>query len=99
MTINSLFGKIKSLKVKIIIVIILIVFQGIFITITIYTDSKKTYKELEKTKDQIISVLSVSMVSSLWNFDFSQAKTLFDVKLEERDFTVLQYFFYLSLQE
>ena len=85
---KEIIKKNKSLKVKITIwlVIIVLISQGIFSAIKIFTDGKKTYNELEISCKAIADELSGSVVSSLWNYDLDQTKTLVDIKLKNRDF-------------
>jgi len=89
--VNKKSNKIRSLKSKIIIFIVLIilVFEGIFSSIRIIGSGKKNAQELKKTQEVIINELINTLSLPLWNFNYDQVKALISMKLQNRDFVGL----------
>ena len=73
-------------KITIILVIIILIFQGIFSSIKIISDAKTTFAELKATKDQITEDLSGTVVGALWDYDLNRTKAIIAIKLKNRDF-------------
>lgn len=84
----KLFGKMKSLRSKILLTTIVVIFivQGIYSGITIYYDYKANLKAFHLKKDAIIKELSESLTKPLWGYQDEQVNTLITVKFNDKEF-------------